>query len=282
MARAVDVRLFWHVVTEVTRKFYATNGAFLASGLAFDLLLYCVPLSLLLVSALGYTVYGSDRALAEVQTVLQQLLPRSHQAFTENLSVVAANRGLLGLVGFVLLFILSSTTFGSARIVLNTVFEVRQPRSFWKGKAGDFLIMLVASGLLILTVGLGSVLALLRSVGERLPFLGPLMQPGWVLASALLTFALTVALFYVLYRFSPARTIGRRALAFASLTGAGLFELSKWVFPWVVMIMQAGTGLISALGGLLIFLVWLYYASVVFVLSATLGRVLEQKTLPTL
>jgi membrane protein len=282
MARAVNVRLFWHVVKEVARKFYAANGAFLASGLAFDLLLYCVPLSLLLVSALGYTLYGSDQALVEVQAVLQQLLPRSHRAFTENLAAVAANRGLLGLVGFVLLFVLSSATFGSARIVLNTVFEVRHPRSFWKGKVRDFLMMLIASGLLILTVALGSMLALIRSVGERLPFLGPLMKPGWVLASALLTFTLTVALFYVLYRFSPAQTIGRRALAGASLTGAGLFELSKWLFPWVVVVMQAGTGLISALGGLLLFLVWLYYASVVFVLSATLGRVLDQRTLPTL
>ena len=69
-------------------------------GLAFNLLLYFVPLILLMISVLGYTVLESERAMLEVQSVVRQFLPRSEQAFADNLKAIISDRGLLGLVGF--------------------------------------------------------------------------------------------------------------------------------------------------------------------------------------
>lgn len=63
----------------VAGKFLTDNGFFLASALAFNLLLYFVPLSLLMVSLLGYTVLDSERAMNEVQSVLRAFLPQSQQ-----------------------------------------------------------------------------------------------------------------------------------------------------------------------------------------------------------
>ena len=56
------IRFTWIIAKKAVRKFFADNGVLLASALAFDLLLYSIPLSLLLISALGYTVVGSARA----------------------------------------------------------------------------------------------------------------------------------------------------------------------------------------------------------------------------
>ena len=55
-----------------------------------------------------------------------------------------------------------------------------------------------------------------------------------------------------------------------------LLEISKWLFLWFVR--EAGTYavLYGALGGLVFFVLWIYYASAVFVLAATFGRVLER------
>ena len=87
----------WAIVKETVRKFFADNGLFLASGLSFDLLLYCMPLSLLLVSGLGYTLVESDQAVAWVHETLQNFLPGSQQAFFDALDRIITNRGPLGI-----------------------------------------------------------------------------------------------------------------------------------------------------------------------------------------
>lgn len=262
-------------------KFFGDNGPFLASGIAFDLLLYCLPFSLLIGSALGYVLGRSTQAVEALQTVLQQLVPASDKIFTTNLSVVLANRGLLGLLGFALLFFTSTVTFGSIRIALNTVFQVHKPPGFFRGKAKDFLVMLVATGLLILTIVLASLLALAKSFGTHVQVLQPFLQPGWVWASTLLGVLFTFALFYLLYRFSPARTLSPTALVVASLTGTGLFGLSKWAFAWYATLAQSNVALYGAFGGLLFFFAWIYYACVVLIFSAAVGWVLQQELRPS-
>jgi len=269
-------RAVWAILRGLPRKFYADRALFLASGLAFNLLLFAVPLSLLLISALGYTVVGSARASAVVSQVLQKLLPRSHQTFTDNLSAIVANRGLLGFVGFVALFIVSHALFSAVRIVLNLVFELREPRRFLRGMGVDFLMMLATAGLVMVTVVLTFVLALVRELVEAFPLVAPLITPGRTVASALLGFLFTVAIFYLLYRSSPAESLRVPALLVASLTGAVLLEISKGLFAWYVDVAHEVAAFYGALGGLLFLVLWLYYASIVFIVGAMVGWLYER------
>ncbi|MGZ8365904.1 MAG: hypothetical protein ACXW37_06005, partial [Nitrospira sp.] len=59
--------LVWTILRTMVSKFSRDNGLFLASGLAFSLLLYVIPLALLMISILGYTVLESEQAMEEVQ-----------------------------------------------------------------------------------------------------------------------------------------------------------------------------------------------------------------------
>ena len=266
----------WIIAKKAVRKFFADNGVLLASALAFDLLLYSIPLSLLLISAMGYTVVGSERALSEVSTVVERLLPISHEDFMNNLSHIVANRGPLGLAGFVIFFVLSSAVFGTVRAILNRVFDVARPRSFLKGKGRDFVVMLVAVALLILTFSTSWLLTFLRGFAERIPVLAPLLQPGWMVASRLLGFLFTMALLYVLYRFCPAKILRQDSLWLAALAGAALFDLSKWAFTWYVAFAQTNVALYGALGAFIFFILWLYYGSVMFIIGAEVGWSYEQ------
>jgi membrane protein len=214
----------------------------------------------------------------DAQQILRQVLPGSDQVVTDNLDFIVAKRGQFGLWGFVLFLILSTATFGTVRVVLNTVFEVKQPRSFLKGKLVDFLMLMSASGLFILTVGISSLIAIIRGVGSRIPLLGSLIEPGWAMVSAVLGFLFTVSLFYIFYRFCPARGLKGTALWIACLTGAILFEISKWGFAWYISFARTYVLFYGTLSGFLFFLLWLYYASVAFILSSTLGRVIEDRT----
>ena len=154
-----SLRLF---LKQTVVKFFDDNGLFLASGLAFDLLLFCIPFSLLVVSLLAYVFGSAERAIEMLQTVVQELLPLNHEDFSGNLAMIVDNRGLLGMLGCSLFFLTSSLTFGSVRTVLDTIFHVRNPPSFFNGKAWDVLVTLIASGLLILTIAFTSLLSLME------------------------------------------------------------------------------------------------------------------------
>jgi membrane protein len=272
--------LFWVFLKNTVDNFFLDNGFFLAMGLAFNLLLYFIPLAMLLISLLGYTFLESERAMVEVQSVVQQFLPRSERVFADNLAAITANRGLLGVMGSLFFFIFSSTLFGSVRHVLNIVFKAQRRRTFIRGLLRDFLMMLITAILLILAMVAGTLLALARTLGSKLlPFAAPMFEFLWGFTGRLLALALLASLFYVLYRYAPARTVSRRALLVASLSATVLFELTRWGFAWYIAFAQETLALYGVLGGLMFFFFWLYYASLVFVLGAEMGFAYDQTRL---
>jgi len=272
--------MFWFFLKNTVCNFLHDNGFFLATGLAFNLLLYFIPLALLMISLLGYTFLESERAMAEVQSVVRRFLPQSEQALADNLAAIIANRGRLGLVGSMFFFVFSSTLFGSVRHVLNIVFKAQQRRSFLSGLFRDFLMMLVTAILLMLSIGAGTFLALAHSIGtERLPVAAPTLEFVWGLTAKLLALGLLASLFYVLYRYAPARRLSRGALLVASLSATVLFEFARWAFNWYVAFAYETVTLYGVLGGLMFFFFWLYYASLVFVLGAEIGFAYEQTRL---
>ena len=270
------LQTFGRVLARPFVKFSADNGPLLASGLAFTLLLFCIPFSLLIVMALEFALGDPHRALDALQALLNEFLPLTRKAFTENLEMAMENRGLLGILGFSMFFLMSSLIFGATRTVLNVVFQVPKPSSFLKTAASDVLVMLLASGLLLLMVALTSLFTLAKGAVERAPNLEALIGPGWVFASDLLGFLFTFALLYLVYRFCPSQCLQRPALVVAAFAGAALFELSKWAYAWYVDLSQKNIVVYGAVGDLFFFFVWIYYTCAVVILGAEIGWVVQQ------
>ncbi|HEU4344902.1 MAG TPA: YihY/virulence factor BrkB family protein [Candidatus Binatia bacterium] len=273
--------LAWVLLKNTGRNFFHDNGLFLAMGLAFNLLLYFIPLTLLMISVLGYTVLESERAMVAVQSVMRQFLPHSEQAFADNLKAIISNRGFLGLVGFFFFLIFSSTLFGSVRHVLNIVFKTNRPRGFFHGIGHDFFMMLITAILLVSAITIAFLLALARTCGaEQLPMMTPVLEAFLPVAGKLFASLFLFALFYVFYRFAPARTLHRRDLLIASLSATILFVLARWAFTWYVAFARDALAVYGALAGLMFFLFWLYYASIIFVLGAEIGLACERSRQP--
>lgn len=271
-------RRAWQVLRHSVRSYVADDGIFLASGLAFDLLLCMVPLMLVIVSVLGYAFPDTEAAMTRLAGVLDVLAPESQKVVMDNVATIVANRGFLGILGFALFFAFGSLVFGSARLVLNTVFRAEPRRGYLKGKGVDFLVMLGTGLLLMLAIATSWLLSFLRTLTETFPDLDHVLRPGWQVLGNLSGLVFTFLLFYLLYRFSPARTLTSSALVVASLASAGLFHLSKWGFGLYVQFAQSYAPVYGALGGLLFFFLWLYYACTVFILGAEFGRAYDQAT----
>jgi len=273
---AAVLQTLWRVLTRTFVKFFEDDGPLLASGLAFTILLFCIPFSLLIVMALEFAFGDPNRALDALQAILNEFLPLTREPFRDNLEMAVENRGLVGVLGFSMFFLMSSLIFGTARTVLNIVFQINEPSSVFRTAASNVLVMLLASGLLLLMVALTSLFTLAKRALDRLPHLEAMIGPWGVFASDLLGFLFTFALFYVVYRFCPAHCLQRPALLVAAFAGAALFELSKWGYAWYVELSQKNILVYGAVGELFIFFVWIYYASAVVILGAESGWVVQQ------
>ncbi len=268
---------FGAILRSAIVKFFEDHGPFLASGLSFDLVLYCLPLPFIFVSALGYTVVGSDQALAWIHTVIEDLLPGSEKFFLATLDAIMTNRGAFGVTGLVMFVLFSSAVFASTRHVLNVVFQVGTSATFLKGKVVDLILMVIMSLLLISTAVLASGVSLLQTLGASIPLLGSLLNPVGVLLGKLLSFAFLAVLFYMLYGLSTRSRLSQAALWAGALTGAGLFEVSKTAFAYYVPMASLMTSFYGALTGMMFFILWIYYASVVFLLGAEIGWAYHQR-----
>lgn len=267
--------IVWTIVRTMVSKFSQDNGLFLASGLAFSLLLYVIPLALLMISILGYTVLESEQAMEEVQSVIRQFLPRSEQVFAEHVGAIVADRGLLGGVGFISFLLFSTMVFGSIRHALNLVFQAGTARSFLRGTAQDLLMMVFCVALLIVAIGLASVETIIGNLGEHVPWAGALWGQGMQVLHQVMAVILGGSLILGLYRFSPVTTLKLGSLTVGAGVAVVLFGFAKQGFAWYVHFAQAGLVLYGALGAFLFFFVWLYYVSVVFLLGAVAGWVFE-------
>ncbi len=271
------VSTIWLLTVTALRKFFTDGGLMLASALAFNLLLYFIPLSFLMISLLGYTVLDSEQAMNEVRSALKAFLPRSQQALADNLAAVVAGRGLLGFFGFVSFFVFSAFLFGSVRSVLNRVLQVKHERTFVRGIGVDLLLMGLTALLLLLGIVATWSLTVAGAIMDRNPSWGGLLHPGLALLGKVIGVTVTLLLFYILYRFPPAVTMSNRALMIAAVTGTVLFQVAKWGFAWYVAVAQANIELYGAVGALMFLFLWLYYASVVFIIGAEVGLAFDRR-----
>jgi membrane protein len=262
------LKLVWAVVRDTMRKFFDDNGPFLASALAFSLLLYSIPLTLILISLLGYTLLGSDQAMEEMRSVLAQFFPRSEQVFTDNVAAIVADRGLLGAVGFSLFLAFSTMVFGSIRHVLNDIFKVRPASNIMHGMVRDLLMMAFCAALLAATIASGSVFNILMFLRHATLGTESFVTVVIHVAQKLMSFVLGGVLIFGLYRLSSATKLSTRSLVIGSILTVLLFETAKQAFVWYVHFAEYHIAVYGMLGTFVFFFLWLYYASLLFVLGA--------------
>ena len=271
-----DVRGF---IVRVYEGAAEANVPFLASGLSFDALLAAIPFVFLLLSVAGYILSAqAGTAQLDIDVYLQQILPSPRgdgpSPFAPILVLLTRAieaRGTLGLIAVPAFIWFSTRLFGSLRAALNEVFDTRETRSWLMGKVQDILLVLVTTILFVINVLLGQGIELLaeRNV-VGLDFLQ-------FFAAKVLAFASAVVVFVVVFRYAPAHRLRRDTAVFAALICAGGFELAKLLLGIYIRMVMGNHGLVSdaTITAVLLFVVWVYYMSFVFLLGGQIAQVYD-------
>jgi membrane protein len=257
------------------------NYFLLAAGIAFNVL-YCVlPLSLVIFyffsvalskgSAVGYVVsYVAESfpiAVNEqgVRTWLMNELSKSGHGST-----------IAGIVGAVTLFWLASILFSTLRTSVNIVFNMSTKKNVIFQKLLDFLLMIIVLALLLTSTFLSPIVNLLQRLGtEVLPhWLSPIINTT---APRFLSLAISIVLYGVLFWMLPHERLPRKIIFVSAATSVILTEAMRFLF----VIYMAHISSLRTLYGTYAFLagisLWLYYASLAFLIGAEIGRLYKDR-----
>ncbi len=259
---------------QALKKFNEDNGFFLASGIAFNILINLIPFILLLLALVGTYLYDDQEVLDHIHAYFRDVAPALDPKVMKSLMDVIQNRQIVGILGFFGLLWFSTWLFSSLRIAFNIVFRAEKSRGMLLGIGIDLLMILLAGILLLVSMILSSLATFLPAYQGRIPVaVGPTVQ--WLL-KYLLPFLLTFCMFFLIFKIIPHRQIHSKSALQAALFTGLLWELAKHLFVWYVVHLAEYSIFYGSLSTLVIFVLWVYYSSMILVVGGELAYFLEE------
>lgn len=251
---------FWHAL----KGFRQNNGLFLSAGLSFYFLVCLVPMLFLFVSVMGYLL-TSEAATSAVLSQIGQFVPVYKKELAEMLTRLIATRKTSGAIGTVILLFFSMQLFACLRTVMNVVFEQPRGHGFFRGMLWDVVMLAVIGVLFLASMIITDLLFWLRTF-----VLSPAHVPRqWFrYATVGLALGFNTALFFVVYRYFPARRVRLGAALAGGVLASLLWEVAKQLFRWYILAIGVYDQIYGALGFLVGLTMFVYYSGIVMVLGA--------------
>lgn len=277
----------WQRFSDFSVRVYQKSGEdnifFMASAIAFNLTMAILPLLLLVIGLWGFLLrvrYGD--AAAVIVPLLDDFIPDTTGAsFDLTAEVRRAINSLVGsaatfsVVGALLFIWLATRLVGTLRLALREIFDIARDRGILGGKLFDIQMIVLGGVLILLNVGFT---LMLRNLGERWSqALG--LQEGSFLSGAEALFGYLAAfgsvwlLFVLIYSYIPARRVPIRTAIIAGTVMAVVFEAMKLGFGWYATEVAVYSSAYGNLATLAVLFLWIYYGSVVFILSGEIAQV---------
>lgn len=254
-------------------RFSAADGLFMGAGLAFFALVCVIPLTLLMVSALGF-VLSSEQAANQVIGHLAQSFPVNRREISRTLLRIVETRRASGVLGTVVLLLFSTQLFSMSRLVMHRLIGIRVSAGFLRNLVLDVGIIVVLSLLLVAATATESALEWFRSL-VRDPAWRPLVSTDTTRVGLSLVFS--VAMFYLGYRYVPRRHIRVGAAMRGAILAAVLWEIAKQVFRVYMRRVAIYDQVYGPLGALIAIVMFVYYSALVFVFGGAYAAALDAR-----
>jgi uncharacterized BrkB/YihY/UPF0761 family membrane protein len=277
------------------------NLPLLASALTFDALLAIIPLAILLVTGLSYFLSSTRFGGTDPTEVIARLLPRHPSGANDPFALIEALVGKIKTyehtpqtwLAIPLSIWFSSRVFAAMRVCLSRIYQVRQRpvrghfvlsyiAGYLIAKAQDVLIVIVvlllAFGNTVTTTAMKLVTTSGVTVDPQWRFL---LTTGGMFAGKGVAFLFGIALFVVLYRYASPKRLAWPGALLASTVGTLGFELAKYLYGlYLVHASHSGQfSLNDDLTAVLLFILWVWYMSLVFLIGAAVADVWDHMRL---
>ena len=270
----------WDTLKRTVREFRDDNLTDWAAALTYYAVLAIFPGLIVLVAILGLVGQHPETTNALLD-IVDDIGPDSAvETFRGPIeSVVKSNSGASALLGVGLLVAIWSASgyIGAFIRAMNAIYEVEEGRPFWKRRPLQIVIT-VAMVLLLAIVAISIVVTgpLARSIGDAIG-LGDTAVTVWNIAKWPVIVVIVMGMFAVLYYVAP----NVRQPRLRWITPGGVVAVLAW------LVVSVGFGIYVAnfgsydktygsLGGVIVFLVWLWLSNLALLFGAEFDAELER------
>jgi membrane protein len=267
-----SLRALWPLAREAVEGFFEASPFQLAGALSFFTLLSLSPLVLVVVGVAGL-VLSEDVVRAQLLVEVDQLVGPAGGDTVEAILAHAVdprrNRVSVA-IGIITLLVGATTVFGQLQAALNRIWQVKAAPSrgavwsFVRTRLLSLALVLVLGFLLLVSLGVSAVLTALHEYLSRAMPAGAAVWQGVDFAVSLAVVALLIG---TIFKVLPDVRIAWRDVWFGAGVTALLFSVGKALIGFYL----GHAGIASsygAAGSLVVFLVWVYYSSLIILFGA--------------
>jgi membrane protein len=269
---------WWGVLKRTVKEFNDDNLTDWAGALTYYAVLSLFPGLIVLTSVLALL---GDSTTQELLKYVDQVAPGQAGDLVKSsigeLRKGQGSAGLLGIIGLLTAFWTASGYLGAFMRACNAVYDVEEGRPFWKTvplrlllTLGSVVLVSLTLGALVLTGGIAD------TIGDWIG-LGDTVVTVWDIAKWPIILLLVSLAFAVLYWAAPnVRQPGFRWVTPGSLLAIVLWALATVGFAVYVANFASYNKTYGSLGGVIVFLVWLWISNIAVLLGAEFDAELER------
>ncbi|ABG04370.1 ribonuclease BN, putative [Rubrobacter xylanophilus DSM 9941] len=250
-----------------------------AGNLTYKVFFAIFPFFTLLLSLLG--LFDATDLVRTMLENLSRVMPQSALRFVESqlLSITQSQAEGAFTAGAVISILLAlwgvSGAMRSVMEAMNVMYEVEENRPFWKVYGISILISLAVAALLILALLLLVFGAAFGGGLASLVGLGPVFAAIWSVAQWPILACFVLFAFALVYYFAPAVEQRWRWISAGSVLAFVFWLIFSLAFSLYVANFGSYNATYGSLAGIIIFLLYVYYSSLIVLLGAELNQVIE-------
>jgi membrane protein len=271
---------FWQILKGTFTEFSEDNVLRLSAALAYYAIFSIGPLLVIVVGVAGLA-FGHEHVRDQIQDQLKSTLgPDSAKMIESMMSAQKQGTSLIAtIVGIGALLIGAGGVFGQLQDALNTIWEVKAKpgAGIWgliRNRFLSFSMVLGIGFLLLVSMALTTFLtAVAGKIGSMLPISEVLIH----ILNFVVSFGVVALLFAMIFKYLPDVKVPFSKVWVGAIGTAILFTIGKYLLA--LYLGRASTkSSFGAAAGVIIILMWVYYASLILFFGAEFTQVYAKQT----
>lgn len=277
----------FEIVKTTFKRFNEDRCGNFAITISYFALLSALPIVALFAFITTKILGSSELAFRSLNIFSDEFFVHLDPLFFNRVQYLSRNISNLGWFGLVGSFIAASFLFSNLIYSINFIFKANFQKSFFYNRIIEYLIMFTMGLILLLSISITAIWTAIHRTIKESPLVANNINPQVVsfinnfLIQYLIPFALTLLVFFTLYKFIPEVKVHTKAAFIAAAISAFLWEIFKRLFAFYVAHFSAIGIVLSrlvkgTLTSIIFFLLWISISLVVFLWGAELTAVLNE------